>query len=90
LQALDYLHSDDGYPCVVLLDLMMPVMDGWQVMEILRREKRLDELAIVVVSATRGTRPSGAKRYLNKPFDIRVLLDTVQEFCRGVAAGGST
>ena len=40
-----------GQPCVVLLDLMMPVMSGWDFMDVVRKNKRLEDIPVVVVSA---------------------------------------
>jgi CheY-like chemotaxis protein len=67
-------------PCVVLLDLMMPVMSGWDFMREVSEKKDLDDLPVVVVSAY--TEPAnGAKRILKKPLDVKQLLGAVREFC---------
>src|SRR6266545_1579326 len=63
-------------PCVVLLDLMMPVMTGWEVLEHLRRDGRLDDhgLHVIVVSASLGQLPRGTYRCMRKPVRIEKLL----------------
>ena len=67
-------------PCVVLLDLMMPVMNGWDFMRAVSQKHDLDDLPVVVVSAYSETAP-GAKRVLKKPLDVKQLLAAVREFC---------
>jgi CheY-like chemotaxis protein len=67
-------------PCVVLLDLMMPIMDGWDFMREVSTKKDLDDLPVVVVSAYSERLP-GAKRILKKPLDVKQLLGAVREFC---------
>jgi CheY-like chemotaxis protein len=68
-------------PCVVLLDLMMPVMSGWDFMREVAGKKDLDDLPVVVVSAYTEQHATGAKRTLKKPLDVKQLLGAVREFC---------
>jgi CheY-like chemotaxis protein len=72
-------------PCVVLLDLMMPVMNGWQVLEQLKNDASLSSLPIVVVSAARDARdlPDTVRRCLHKPVPLDVLLKVVHDYCGG-------
>jgi two-component system response regulator CpxR len=73
VQALRELHKED-HPDVVLLDLMMPVMSGWEVLEELQSSERLSRIPIVVVSAMAAP---GACAHLPKPIDLDLLLETV-------------
>ena len=79
-QALDRLTSG-VHPCVILLDLMMPVMDGWQ----FRRQQVLDaqlaDIPVIVVSAAGKERIAGidADGYLSKPVDLEQLLAQVNQ-----------
>ncbi|MDB4990025.1 MAG: Transcriptional regulatory protein [Myxococcaceae bacterium] len=57
-RALEQLDSMDKEPCLVLLDLMMPVMSGPQLLRILEQSHRLASLPVVVLSA--GGRPEDA------------------------------
>ena len=84
-QALDQLHRG-AEPCMILLDLMMPVMNGWQFQEEVSKDPRLAEIPLVVVSAMpgEGGEPLPAAAVLAKPIDIDKLLDVVCEFCDGV------
>ncbi len=63
------LHAD-----LVLLDLMMPVMSGWELIEELQADSKLSQIPIIIVSAM--TCP-GAAEHLAKPIDLKRLLDTV-------------
>lgn len=80
-EALDLLVTGRVQPRVMLLDLMMPVMDGWRLMAELRA--RQDSLAlpkVVVFSAYRGPGAgdtSLAVEQLKKPVTSTVLLDTL-------------
>lgn len=79
-EALDKL-AHIKRPCVVLLDLMMPVMDGWETMHHLKQDVLLASIPVVVVSAAERTQPPEAARFIKKPYSLDALLDTVNEFC---------
>ncbi len=67
-------------PSLILLDLMMPGMNGWQFMDEVRVHPDLRQVPIVVVSAygsADGVRSVGATDYLKKPFAPETLLDVV-------------
>jgi CheY-like chemotaxis protein len=82
--ALDYLRSSPP-PCLILLDLMVPVLDGWQFMAVRAREPALMSIPVIIVSAhmsiQRQTTPLKAAGYLTKPIDMDVLLETVRRYC---------
>ena len=65
-------------PCLVLLDLMMPVMNGWQFIEQVRTRQDLARIPIVVITAHHG--PPGY-RTLKKPFDLTELRQAVRDHC---------
>lgn len=74
-------------PAVVLLDLMMPVMNGGQFLRAVKHDPRTVAIPVVVMTAWRGGRsgltgvaPDG---YLSKPLDVPALLSTVRGFCGG-------
>ena len=54
-EALDWLHRNGG-PCVVVLDLMMPVMDGRTFLGIRRADPSLSKIPVLVATATRAAR----------------------------------
>jgi two-component system, OmpR family, response regulator CpxR len=79
-QALEFLALDSqSPPDIVILDLMMPIMTGWQVLETIRRSPQLADIPVVVVTAATQDRPLGAQAFLRKPFDIRDLLETIRK-----------
>jgi two-component system response regulator CpxR len=73
LQALSELQRERP-PDLVLLDLMMPVMSGWEVLEQLQASDELSRIPVVVVSAMAAP---GVHEYLPKPIDLDNLLSTV-------------
>lgn len=63
---------------VLLLDLMMPVMNGWELAEALQRDPALARIPIVVYSASNRPPPPGAAAVLPKPGDLDVIASTVE------------
>jgi len=80
--ALHKLHTGEK-PCLILLDLMMPVMNGWEFRRALEREPEFRDVPVVVVSAATGDmmKRTDAAAYLPKPLDMDQLLDVVCDFC---------
>ncbi|HEY2748911.1 MAG TPA: response regulator, partial [Polyangia bacterium] len=67
-----------GDPCLVLLDLWMPVMNGWQMLSAMKRDATLARVPVVVISAAGDLRPpDGAAAFLRKPIRLEVLLQNV-------------
>jgi CheY-like chemotaxis protein len=81
-QALDLL-AQLKYPCLILLDLMMPVMNGWQFLEARKKDSVIADLPVVVVSAVaEQAQGAGATEIMRKPPDIDTLLETVAHHCK--------
>jgi DNA-binding response OmpR family regulator len=79
-QALQVLRT--WSPRVVLLDLMLPLLDGWSVLQQCQREGLAREARVVVVSASRNTPVIGSSEppvaaVIPKPFDLTHVLATV-------------
>jgi DNA-binding response OmpR family regulator len=70
--------------CVILLDLMMPVMDGWQFRREQVRNAALASIPVIVVSASGRDRIEqiDADDYLAKPVNLEELLARVTQYCR--------
>jgi CheY-like chemotaxis protein len=69
-------------PCLILLDLMMPVMNGWQFVEALHENTVLTTIPVVVVTAfNERTRSIRADGVMKKPVDLDALLATVKRYC---------
>lgn len=67
--------------CLVLIDLLMPGMNGWDLFEELRRRPELEQVPVVVYSSVSERAPSGVTRVLRKPLTFGELLSTVREYC---------
>lgn len=81
-EALDHLNAMER-PCVVLLDLMMPVMTGDECLAQIRADENLSNIPVVVVSAwqDKAARVPTANGFIGKPVDIPVLLDYLARYC---------
>jgi CheY-like chemotaxis protein len=81
--ALEWLRHNRP-PCLILLDLMMPIVDGWQVIESLRQDERLAHVPIVVITAFSRNLGNAAKLpILRKPIELRDLLKVTNSECPG-------
>jgi CheY-like chemotaxis protein len=67
--------------CLVLIDLLMPGMNGWELLQELRARPEFDQLPVVVYSSVSERAPKGATRVLQKPLSFGELLSTVREYC---------
>lgn len=74
-------------PCVILLDLMMPVMDGWTFRQALLEDEALAQLPVVIMTAAGRNRVGAlqAAATLHKPLDVDSVLAVVQNYCPGRA-----
>jgi len=79
------LIERDGEPCLILLDMMMPVMDGWKFREEQRKWPSLASIPVVVITADGDARGKAASiqaaGYATKPISIDSLLDAVARIC---------
>ena len=80
-EALEKIRADQ--PAAVLLDLMMPVMDGWEFLRACRREPPCADVPVVVMSAARDAHEVanelGAQAFLPKPFEVDTILSVVEQ-----------
>jgi CheY-like chemotaxis protein len=79
-EALDALTVGGDEICIVLLDLFMPVMDGWQVIDQLRADGRLATTNIVIITSASYRAPSGIPVF-EKPLDLDKVMNAVQRLC---------
>lgn len=73
---------EENVPRLIMLDLMMPRMNGWEVLENLQQRGLLERVPVVVLTAVGSQRTEGLKAYgvravLSKPFEIHDLISTV-------------
>ncbi len=82
-EALDWLCGNS--PSVILLDLMMPIMDGWEFRSEQLRDPRLARIPVVLLSGAGDVRQHatslGADGFLVKPLDIDELFTAAQRYC---------
>ncbi len=78
-EALDVLHEADPRPGLILLDLMMPVMSGEEMLEALKKVHALAAIPVTIVSASK--KPPEARSFLGKPVDLDELLGIVEKNC---------
>lgn len=80
--ALDTLREDSSI-CLVLLDLMMPVMNGWEFYKAVRADEKVSGTPVVLVSAyaSSGIDLPEAE-VLEKPFDMDRLQELTGKYCR--------
>ena len=71
-KALEVL--DEFTPDLIFVDLMMPVMNGWDFFAALQSDERLARVPIAILSAVARMRPVGSMHVLNKPIDLPNLL----------------
>jgi len=78
--ALDKISGIE-HLCLVLLDLLMPVMNGWDFVEKFRQRAELAAVPVVVHSSAPGPTPAGVTRVLQKPMIFDRLISVVREYC---------
>ncbi len=86
LEALELAERFN--PDLILLDIMMPDMDGWEVLRLLHVDPATSEIPVAMISAKTGSRAKiasmqeGAVDYITKPFDSLELLTKVKEILK--------
>lgn len=84
-EALNLMRQLSDKPCVVLLDVMMPVMDGWGFRSAQMADPSLAPVPVIVLSAHADivdtATKMGAQAHLKKPVDLTALIDAVRRFC---------
>jgi CheY-like chemotaxis protein len=84
-EALEQLRASPVKPCLILLDIMMPVMDGWQ----FRAEQEVDPdlrgIPVLVLTAhgnpRRAAAEMGVAGFLSKPVQLPMLFAAIEQFC---------
>ncbi len=87
-EALEILAKNEK-PCLVLLDMMMPVMNGREFLDVVIASSNLRPLPVVIVSAhATVAETSGAVGFLKKPVNIDSIIKVAAQYC-SKAAGAS-
>jgi CheY-like chemotaxis protein len=85
-EALELLDAATSLPALILLDLMMPVMDGWAFREAQRKHPRHAKIPVVALTAHGDFKGFDAAMHLRKPVSLDALLETVRRFSGGATA----
>jgi CheY-like chemotaxis protein len=88
--ALGHLRTS-SLPSLILLDLMMPGMNGWQLCELMRSDPVLSQIPVVALTATASMDPESlhlcdVADWVAKPFDLEEVLDVIRPFLGGTTA----
>jgi CheY-like chemotaxis protein len=81
-EGLKMLEKDT--PDLILLDIMMPGMDGWEVCQKIKADEKYRDIPLVMLTVRASEEDMdksmeyGADAHVNKPFDMEYLLDTVE------------
>lgn len=82
--ALAYLR-DASLPCVILLDLMMPGMNGWEFRRRQLQDPRLRDIPVILASGLNdlrlGPEFDQVEAYFRKPYNVEMLLEVVGRYC---------
>lgn len=87
-EALERLSSV-GHVCAVVLDLLMPEMNGEELIEAMRNDPRFASIPIVIITSDPSRAPGGLLT-LQKPLRLDVLFKAVSRFCPPPKRGGGT
>ena len=85
--AIEHLAGAD--PCVVITDLMMPGMSGWDLIRQIRRTPEISTMPVVVISAAGAPTDLDVDRFFAKPFDLDALVAAVRELSDRPRGGAS-
>ncbi|HVL68243.1 MAG TPA: response regulator [Vicinamibacterales bacterium] len=81
-EALTTLEREPG-TCAILLDLMMPVMDGWHFLQVRREDERLSQIPVIIISAYRERAAlDGVAGVVGKPIAFDTLLTLLHQQCQ--------
>jgi CheY-like chemotaxis protein len=84
-EALAALRNADEPPCLILLDLMMPIMDGRAFREAQQADPELSKIPVIVLSAFRDSAETAkqldAAGFLPKPVSLDALISLIDSFC---------
>lgn len=85
LEALQKLRSLQQMPSLILLDLMMPGMDGFQFRAEQQKDPRLSKIPVLIMTADanakRKAKQLGTTGYLRKPVEVNVLIKVAEKYC---------
>ena len=85
-EALDRLHASPSKPCIILLDIMMPVMDGREFRREQQSDPELADIPVVILSAHANVEDAAKAMHvseaLRKPVQLDALMNVIGRFCK--------
>ncbi len=85
IEALQFLQSTPLLPNLIVLDLMMPQMDGFQFRIEQQKDAKIANIPVIIMTADGNISEKrvrvGAAAAIKKPADIELILSTVKQFC---------
>ena len=84
-EVIEALNAGKEIPDLILMDWNMPVLDGFQVLQLLRKDKRYDAIPVIMLTSESDDTnrvkalEAGAAGYITKPFTSEELIDTIKE-----------
>ncbi|MCB6201045.1 diguanylate cyclase [Extibacter muris] len=79
LEAVQYLQKNDNDIAIILLDIVMPVMDGFEVLAMMNKGKWIEHIPVIMISAETSSAyidqayDLGATDYISRPFDVKTV-----------------
>lgn len=84
--AIQLLKEENDF-CIVLMDMMMPEIDGYEAIKIIRSTPEISHIPIIAVTAQAMEEDrtkcleAGAQDYIKKPIDVDLLLTVIEKYC---------
>lgn len=75
-------------PCLMILDIMMPHMDGYEVLNIIKHDDKMQSIKTIFLSAKNKSKDiekglqAGAEDYVTKPFSTKKLIEKIAHLCK--------
>jgi two-component system, sensor histidine kinase and response regulator len=79
-EGLSVLRGLSVRPCVVILDLLMPNLDGLAMLDAMKRDPALADLPVLITTSDPSRAPSGVL-IIKKPVDLSILIENVRKCC---------
>lgn len=80
------LYAREIKPDIFILDINMPTLSGWEVLDMIKKDEKLQEIPVIMLSVLRDANlalAKGAAHFLNKPLEMDALTDIVESYCLG-------
>jgi CheY-like chemotaxis protein len=84
-EGMDILAQEPGIE-IILLDMMMPVMDGFDMLQVIKKSSKLTEIPVIAVTAKamKGDMEkciaAGATDYISKPVDLKIFVEKMKHW----------